>query len=169
MGEKNTTCCFTGHRPEKLPWGTEESNSGAVRLKSEIFAAVKSAYDDGYRHFICGMAKGCDLYFCEAVLALRFTEPAIMLEAAIPFEGQAEAWTAELRQRYYSLLRQCDSAYVLKTGYSPDCFTKRNRYMVDKSSRLIAAFGGNGGGTAGTISYAKKRGLDVILLNIIQK
>ena len=166
MAEKNITCCFTGHRPDKLPWGTDETAPGAVALKNLMHTAVRSAFADGMRHFICGMATGCDMYFCEAVLALKFTEPSVTLEAAVPFEGQAETWSEENRRRYFSLLRQCDSVCLTAVKYTKDCFIKRNRYMVDCSGRLIAAFNGAPGGTEKTIDYARKKGVEVIMLEI---
>ena len=63
MRGRPITCCFTGHRPEKLPWGTDESDPGCTALKLKIYDAVESAYAEGLRHFICGMARGCDFYF----------------------------------------------------------------------------------------------------------
>jgi uncharacterized phage-like protein YoqJ len=39
---------------------------------------------------------------------------------------------------------------------------KRNRYMVDHSSVLIAVFDGVLGGTMQTINYARKKGLEII-------
>ena len=71
MPARQESCCFTGHRPAKLPWGYNERDPRCVRLKERIADAVLLAYQEGYRHFLCGMAQGCDLYFCEAVLALR--------------------------------------------------------------------------------------------------
>ena len=71
MPVRQKSCCFTGHRPAKLPWGYREEDPRCITLKARIFDAVTLAWQEGYRHFICGMAQGCDLYFCEAVLALR--------------------------------------------------------------------------------------------------
>ena len=68
---RETTCCFTGHRPDKLPWGSREEDPRCRDLKGRIGAALEAAYGRGYRHFICGMARGCDFYFGEAVVALR--------------------------------------------------------------------------------------------------
>ena len=79
VGEKDT-CCFTGHRPSKLPWGTREEDPRCLALKRRIRDAVESAYEEGYCHFLCGMAQGCDLYFCEAVLALRERYPEVTVE-----------------------------------------------------------------------------------------
>ena len=63
--------CFSGYRPEKLPWGGDESDPRCTVLKKRLYDAAESACAEGYRHFICGMARGVDLYACEAVLQLR--------------------------------------------------------------------------------------------------
>ena len=39
------TCCFTGHRPDKLPWGEDESDPRCLRLKRAIAQAVRQAAD----------------------------------------------------------------------------------------------------------------------------
>ena len=39
---------------------------------------------------------------------------------------------------------------------------RRNRYMVDHASLLIAVHDGQSGGTRRTIEYAMRRGLDVV-------
>ena len=64
MPARQKSCCFTGHRPAKLPWGYREEDPRCITLKARIFDAVTLAWQEGYRHFICGMAQGCDLYFC---------------------------------------------------------------------------------------------------------
>ena len=43
---------------------------------------------------------------------------------------------------------------------------RRNRYMVDNSTILIAAYGGKPGGTMNTLLYALRRGLEIIELPI---
>lgn len=71
MRAPQISCSFSGHRPEKLPWGDNERDERCLALKDAIRQMVEKAYADGYRHFICGMARGCDTYFCEEVLQLR--------------------------------------------------------------------------------------------------
>ena len=70
MRGRQSACCFTGHRPGKLPWRYNEEDLRCVLLKARIADAVEAAYQEGFRHFLCGMALGCDLYFCECVLRL---------------------------------------------------------------------------------------------------
>ena len=116
--DRATTCCFTGHRPDKLPWGSRESDPRCLTLKRRLTQAVEGAYAQGMRHFICGMARGTDLYFAEAVLALRLERPvplreklsclgiltALALAAVLPFAladpvfGLADYTVTPLRQ-----------------------------------------------------------------------
>ena len=58
MRGRQSACSFTGHRPAKLPWGTREDDQRCIALKRRIADAVKAAYEDGYRNFLCGMAMG---------------------------------------------------------------------------------------------------------------
>ena len=43
MGGRERTCCFTGHRPEKLPWGWDEGDPRCRRLKEKLRDAVETA------------------------------------------------------------------------------------------------------------------------------
>ncbi len=166
MYDRQTTCCFTGHRPSGLPWGTDESDPRCLALKFELSARLEGLAAGGYRHFICGMAQGCDLYFAEAVLALRQKQPELTLEAAVPCPTQSSRWNAAQRQRYESILAQCDKVTLLQETYTRDCMMRRNRYMVDHSSVLLAAYAGSSGGTQNTILYARRQGVVDILIEI---
>ena len=152
--EREHTCCFTGHRPEKLPWGTNEADIRCAALKRKIRDALDAAYEEGMRHFICGMARGCDFYFAEAVLDLRSEHPEVTLEAAIPCAEQSAAWSAAHRVRWQEITDRCDKRTVLQPFYTPDCMLRRNRYMVDHSSLVIAVYDGSNGGTRRTLEYA---------------
>ncbi len=162
------SCAFTGHRPGTLPWGEDESAPACVALKARLDQAVERAYDEGYRHFICGMARGADFFFCEAVLRLRGSHPEVRLEAAVPFPGQSDRWSEADRDRYAGLLRACDVETLIQRNYAPGCMQRRNRYMVDHASCIIAVFNGDPGhsGTLGTLNYALSQGLKVVLLEV---
>ncbi len=162
MDEKQITCCFTGHRISKLPWRDDESDPRCAALKEKLAAVTEAVYDSGVRHYICGMANGCDMYFAEAVIALRGAHPEITLEAAIPFAGQAERWGGKLQARYEALVSQCDVKTILQREHTADCMMRRNRYMVDSSSVLIACYDGKPGGTMNTLLYAMRQKSEVI-------
>ena len=79
MPEREHTCCFTGYREYKLPWGSDENDPRCRKLQQQIFDAVDAVYADGIRHFICGMANGCDLYFFDAARYLRLSHPEVTI------------------------------------------------------------------------------------------
>ncbi len=157
MLEREKTCCFTGHRPEKLPWGADEGDSRCAALKRKLRDAVEAAYDEGMRHFICGMARGCDFYFAELVLALKREREDVTLEAAIPCPSQADGWTAADRARWRAIVKASDMETMVQDHYGPGCMQRRNRYMVDHSALVIAVYDGTSGGTRQTLEYALRR------------
>jgi uncharacterized phage-like protein YoqJ len=163
---RDLSCSFTGHRPEKLPWGNREHDPRCKALKERLRVELQAAYGTGYRHFLSGMARGTDLYFCEGVLDLKDLHPDITLEAVIPYPGQADRWSASEQRRYRTLLDQCDFETVIQHQHTSGCFLRRNRYLVDHSTRIIAAYNGQGGGTLYTITYAMKNNLDVVILDV---
>ena len=54
--------------------------------------------------------------------------------------------------------------YKRQEQYYNGCFMERNRYMVEQSGRLIAVVNGTKGGTAATLRYAEKQGLEIDLI-----
>ena len=169
MRARQESCCFTGHRPAKLPWKYNETDPRCLSLKRRMMDAVQAAYDGGYRHFLCGMAMGCDLYFCQCVLALREAHPDVTIEAAIPCPTQADAWPWAQQERYRRMVEACDLETLVSSQYSPSCMQRRDRYMVDHASLLIAAFDGSAGGTRYTMEYAMNRGVSVVDLPIVSR
>lgn len=161
---RDNSCCFSGYRPEKLPWGRNEDAPACTDLKRRIYSALETAYADGIRHFICGMALGSDTYFCEEAMALRRAHGDVTIEAAIPCETQAIRWSEEQRSRYYRLLAECDFETFVSRQYTQNCMMKRNRYMVDNSCLLITVYDGKFGGTMHTVGYAENAGLDIVRL-----
>ena len=165
--DREKTCCFTGHRPDKLPWGEDEDDPRCQRLKARLGQLIEDAYAAGTRHFISGMARGCDLYCAEAVLGLRERETDVTLECARPCQTQADSWPEKERERYQSILDRCNFETLVQHSYDRYCMMRRNRYMADRSSRIIAVYNGvPRGGTAQTLAYALKKGLETHILDL---
>ncbi len=158
------SACFTGHRPNKLPWREDEQSQDCLALKRRLELAIREAVTDGCTHFITGMAPGVDIYAAETVLQLR-ESCGITLECALPFMGHADGWNAPLRARHDDILRRANSVTTLASHYTPSCMDVRNRYMVQQSDRLIAVYGGGRGGTANTLRHALKAGLIVTVID----
>ena len=152
-------CCFTGHRPEKL-------NCPEEQVKALLDAAVRQAVEDGFTTFITGMARGVDIWAGQAVLKLRAQNPAIKLVAASPYKGFEDRWSDAWKEQYFFLIQWADAVRYICPSYSKGAFQKRNEWMVDRSSRVIAFYNGESGGTRNTIRYAESKGVQVI--NLLQ-
>lgn len=163
--KRERTCCFTGHRPSKLPWGENEGDPRCAALKERMAQALEELRLRGYEHFITGMAQGCDLYFAELVLTMREDHPEVTLECAVPCRTQADTWGRSERERYQSILDRCDVETMVQQAYSRGCMLRRNRYMVERSGCVFAVYDGSGvGGTMYTLSYALDQGLETVIL-----
>ena len=160
------SCCFSGHRPEKLPWKDDENDPRCKELKQRIHDAVSSAISDGFTHFLCGMARGCDMFFAEEVLYQKSLCPDISLEAVIPCLSQTDGWRREEVERYRRILSKANIETVVQEEYSRGCMQRRNRYMVDHAALLIAVNNGEPGGTRNTILYAMRQGLNIADISI---
>ncbi len=160
------SCAFTGHRPKKFSWGYDEANVRCVALKKALTEQIAKLVDAGYTDFLSGMAEGTDTWAALAVLALKKENPALKLHCVLPFEGQADKWSASARELYFSILEQADSVVYISRAYSEGCMLRRNRYLVDHAACLLAVYNGEWrGGTAMTVRYARKMGRDIIIVD----
>ena len=94
------TCCFSGHRSQKLPWGTNENDERCLKVIGKTKNLVETAIKRGYERFISGMAIGYDMICAEVVLSLKVKYPHIKLICAIPCKGQDRYWTIQQKLRY---------------------------------------------------------------------
>ena len=161
---KDRTCCFTGHRPEKMPFVANGNSYGFRQFQNALTRAIFDAIHSGYNHFITGMSRGMDLWAAQEVIGYRKAYPSLVLEAAIPFAGQEALWSEADQALYNAVREQCDSVVILSPAHAPNVMHTRNRYMVDRSSLLIAAYNGAAGGTRYTVEYAESRGLTIVNL-----
>ena len=156
VGKQNNTLsfpalnvAFTGHRADSLPWGFNESSDECLKLKAGLLRAIRCAYTEGKRCFLSGMASGVDIYAAEAVLQLRETLPGIALVCVFPCPS-----------------RDSRSVIVLSSEYCAGCMKRRNRFLVENASMLIAVYDGRRtGGTFQTVGMAARRGLRTVILN----
>ena len=100
MAAMNRTCAFTGHRPNKLPWRYDETDSRCVALKAVLAEQIAAMAEAGFTQFLSGMAEAPDTWSALAVLSLREKNPAIKLHCILPCTAQAEKWSASSRDLY---------------------------------------------------------------------
>lgn len=140
---KEDTCCFTGHR--NIP--ADQLPVVSAKLRAEILQVIS----EGYTHFISGFAIGTDLIFAEIIAELKQTHH-LTLEAAIPYPERMN--TPD--ETFHRLISCCNIVKIHSDHYFGGCYMKRNRYMVNQSSKIIAIYDGRlTGGTASTLKFAK--------------
>lgn len=149
--------CFTGHRPEKIIRSEQE-------IKKDLEAEILRAYSEGFTGFISGMARGTDIWAAESVLRLRSQGFPLRLLCACPYPGFEKSWSSHWQQRYRNILSSADQFYFICPSYCRSCFQRRNEWMADHSSRVIAVYSGEKGGTRNTIAYALRKNLPVVYI-----
>ena len=159
-------CAFTGHRPKSFPWGYDEDAPSCVLLKEVLASQISALAEQGVTDFLSGMAQGVDLWCAQIVLDLRKTNPALKLHAILPCEGQERKWTASAQEHYRSILAQANEVIYVGQEYSRNCMLKRNRYLVDHSSILLAVYNGTyQSGTGMTVRYAQRLKREIIIID----
>ena len=154
---------FTGHRPEKLPYFSEDDPM-CVDLKERLKTQIEKLINDGADSFFTGMARGVDIWCAEIVLELKQKYPAIQLTAVIPCKNQANKWGGSDKIRYENILNRCNKAVFISEEYDKTCMLKRDRALVELCDVLIAVFDGTKGGTKYTVEYAGKKHKKVIII-----
>ena len=142
---RKKTCCVTGHRD--LP--QKEINCVKAALRREVDSAVA----DGFTRFMSGFGEGVDQYFAEIVLEKKKTNPALELIAVIPYRKRLDSLME--KSRTYEMLEDCEEVIVVQEEYHPSVYSRRSRYMAERSDRVVAVYDGREkGGTVRTIRFA---------------
>ena len=142
---RKKTCCVTGHRD--LP--QKEINYIKAALGREIDRAVA----DGYTCFMSGFGEGVDQYFAEIVLERQKENLALELIAVIPYKKRLDSLNE--KGRTYKMLEACTEVVVVQEEYHSSVYSRRSRYMAERSDRVIAVYDGREkGGTVRTIRFA---------------
>ncbi len=154
--EKETTCCFTGHRRiEKHMLGPLQK-----QLKTEISRLIS----EGYVTFSSGGALGFDIMAAQTVIQLKKKHPHIRLSMVLPCKEQDRNWSEEQRLIYRKVLYSADEITYTAETYHKGCMHKRNRYLVDSASYMIAYLIHDRGGTKYTVDYADRSGIPIVFL-----
>lgn len=158
-------CCFTGHRPDKLPSPISEGTRYAALLE-RIDRALLRKIQAGCQTFYCGMARGSDLLLAERLLSLKARAyPHLVLAAVPPYVGHAQRWNSAEQARHDAVMRAAQLIFHPSYQYSRFCFHVRNRFMVNRSRHMIAIYDGTPGGTRYTFEYAAKQKLCIERIN----
>ena len=164
------TVAFTGHRPEKLPWGTEENSAEGVLFKFRLRETLEYLIGRGYTDFLSGAARGFDTIAAEMVISLREIYPWIRLTVVLPCADQARKWDDVDRARWENIVTNSDHVETLARTFDRGCMFRRNRYLVNHADLVLACYDGDPhSGTGMTVNYAHKRDVKVRRLRLEKK
>lgn len=154
----------TGHRPPKLGIGYGQASNVLLTdfVRAQLEGLPKSVGRSRIDAIISGFANGFDQALAEAAIILG-----IPLIAALPFIGQEVKWPPEGQARFNSLLSYAyQSHFVCEDGYAAWKFIRRDEWIVNNSSLLMALYDEKEtkSGTGQTVSYAYEK--KVAVLNI---
>lgn len=169
MAEKYfNSCAFTGHRPNRFPWKYAENDPRCLNLKRALYREIEALSAAGVYHYFSGMALGTDVWAARMVLDLRSKYPNLLLHCILPCEKQEVKWTVEDQDVYRDILRKADSVEYISQDYYNGCMLDRNRKLVSSAEILLAVYdGGERGGTAATVRYARRTGRKIIVIDPI--
>lgn len=131
MDNKQHRCCFTGHRPQKL-------NHSKRKIKCLLEKAIDDAIAKGYVTFITGMAQGTDIWAAEIVLKKRKRNDNLHLICAVPHPGFENRRSIYEKLKYKNIIKKADFVKIVSENYYRGCYQKRNEFMADRSSLVIA-------------------------------
>lgn len=154
--DESRTCFFTGHRI--IP--QEEIDDVINKTKQYIIDLINK----GVNTFLCGGALGFDTICGQIVLSLKNEYKNIKLYMIIPCKDQDKYWNNKDKETYWHLIKNADRVIYTQDKYKAGCMHLRNRFMSDNSSYAIAYLKKSGGGTAYTVKYAQKNGVNVLLI-----
>ncbi len=154
--EKECSCCFSGHRNL-----TKDELERACRSIAEL---VPMLVKQGITRFYAGGAVGFDMAAAVAVLNLKHIYPELHLTLALPCRGHTAKWSKYDKELFSRVTERADSVVYVSDEYSRGCMQKRNKFMVDRSTLLIAWLSSERGGTYNTVAYAEKQGIKVMNL-----
>lgn len=157
MIDQSKTVCFSGHRI---------ISDSIVELKNRLIAVITDCIKDGITNFIAGGALGFDILSEQVVIELKNRYPFITLTLALPCspEEQIARWKPNQQIIYTKILNNADEVQIISPHYINGCMQKRNRFMIDNSTKLICYLRQNRGGTFYTVNYASKNNKLIIRL-----
>ena len=153
---REITCCFTGHRD--LPLNCREA------LAAKLHETITELIQRRVQFYRAGGALGFDTLAAQTVLKLRKEYPSIKLVLMLPCLTQTRGWSVEDVREYEKIKGMADEVIYTSQEYTRGCMFRRNRCLVDNSRICVCYFTEDKGGTAYTVNYAKKQGLEIINL-----
>ena len=120
----------------ELHFGMDEEHLDCIALKLCLANRIAEVHAGGVTNFVCNCEWGVLLWAAEAVIALKNTFD-IRLNIVQPFEGQADRYSKEVRERFFNVHSRADSVITMHKKYYEDCYRDADIRMIDNSDILL--------------------------------
>ena len=162
------SACFTGPRTSKMPYDEKSVQHEKLEkiLKTEILKLIRI----GVSEFYCGGQTGIDTLAALLVLQIRDEiGTTARLHLALPYKDIYVGFTLMQKDNLRWILKNADTVTYINEKYTSDCYKEQNRYMVERSDYLIAVAEAERphSGTYMTINMARKKGIEIILIDLL--
>ncbi len=149
---KEKAVAFSGHRIIKKDFSVDN-----LKIK------IEKKINEGFEFFLVGMALGFDT-LCFKILKQIKKEKKdknIKIIACVPCPEQDKYFKKSQREEYQKMLKEADSVVLVSPAYDEACMRRRNVFMLDNSSILIAYLYSTFGGTYFTVKTAVEKNLTI--------
>ena len=130
-------CGIFGCSPLYFDWGFDEEDARCKKMKQDMSREIERLCNNGISCFAIVMDGGVGLYAAELINKLRKSRKELFLICYVPYEGQANKWPSELRERYFDVLENSSDVITLERGYRPGSETRARVTAVHFAHRLI--------------------------------
>lgn len=153
MDYRNKSIAVTGHQPFLLGGYGEEV---AERLCGVALAWLQAHQP---REVVSGLAAGWDTAVAHAAVLAN-----IPLVAALAFRGQADQWPDDAKEKHAFLVGSACETYLYAEEKAHGCYSRRDRWVLERGDVVLALWSGVDGGTARAIATASKMGRPIVNL-----
>ena len=136
MSGEYKSCVIAGRTVAELPFGMDEEHPDCIALKLCLSNKIAELNADGVKEFYVNAEYGVGLFAGEVIAVLRDTL-GIKLNIVMPHEYQANRYSPEIRDRFFSLHESADEFKLLSTMEHEGCYHDADMYMVDYSDILL--------------------------------
>lgn len=165
--DPNRTVAFTGYRPRKIL----ESLARLKRkyplstvhhvVNERLKTLIHTLYREGYDTYMTGMADGFDVWAAMAVLELQAELHHLQL-IAVPAYIKNVSNDTGYNRMYAQIMAAASQICPAAQRYSQGCFDLRNEILISNCTTVVCYYDGLPGGTANTLSKARRRDLRII-------
>jgi uncharacterized phage-like protein YoqJ len=164
---KQATCCITGHPINKFTFRVDEAQEDCVKLKMKLAFEIEEMRKKGVTTFLTSMAQTVGIWGAEIVLDFKrvYPDEPIRLVVITINKKRLSHWPQNYRNRYFDILTKADNSIILQMHYAKNPSHSCGCFMTDVSGHMIAVWNGMPGATRHAVNYARKNGLEIVLIN----